>query len=59
MNKELKDILSGKTELKMEVVDYSTPKKQKELKALMKKKQDILKRKEVDWQRLNSFVISK
>jgi hypothetical protein len=59
MTQELQDILSGKRTLEMQVVDYSTPEKKEELKKLWEKSKNILKRKEVDWQELNSFVIKR
>ena len=38
-------------------VDYNTPKKKRELKALKKEQEEILKRKDIDWNELNKFRI--
>lgn len=57
MTEELKKIFEQGKAPKMRVVDYSTAEKRKELKALIQKQREILKRREVNWQRLNSFVI--
>jgi hypothetical protein len=59
MTQELIDILSGKRTLEMQVVDYSTPEKREELKELMEKQQSIMKRKKIDWQQLNLFIIER
>lgn len=59
MTKEIQDILEGKKKITFKFVIYNTPERKRELKALIKAQKEVLERKEVDWQKLNTFVIKR
>jgi len=56
-----KDNLSGVfkngNNFKMKEVDYTSATRVKELKEVKKEQDDILRRKDTDWQKLDTFVI--
>ena len=57
MTKELNEIFAGKKIPRVTVVDYSKPEERAQLQHLVLRRKEILKRKEIDWQKVNSFVI--
>jgi hypothetical protein len=59
MTRELKEKLSSNTIPQINIVDFSEKEARQELSFLIQKKEEISKRKEVDWQHLNSFVIKR
>jgi hypothetical protein len=58
MTKELIEIFEGKKIPEIRIVDYTTPEGKAKLKAVIATQEKILKRREVDWQQFNSFVIN-
>jgi len=57
MTPELEAIFSGKTVPEVVIVDFGTPENNAKLKAIIERQKDILARKNVNWDRLNRFVI--
>ncbi|RPH33074.1 MAG: hypothetical protein EHM93_06555 [Bacteroidales bacterium] len=59
MTKEVQDILEGRKKITFKFVNYNTPERKEELKAVIKAQKEVLERKEVDWQKLNTFIIKR
>jgi hypothetical protein len=54
---ELGKIFKGHNIPQVKVVDFTTSEKERELKTVIKRQQEIRKRQEVNWQKLNSYII--
>ena len=57
MTVTLEKVLKGEIIPGFKAVAYNTSEKKKNLEAVIKEQKEILKRKDVDWNKLNSFVI--
>jgi len=58
MTQELREIFDGTRVPEVRIVDYTTPEGKEKLKAVINQQQAMRRRREVDWQRFNSFVVT-
>lgn len=58
MTQELKDIFEGKKKPKVKTTNISVSEMEKQLKCVISEQKTIIKRTEINWQKVNSFVVN-